>query len=100
MFKPIKLTKFNEMLIDKRDSGRTEETKLYDCIGVHIICGGDVHVHPISLTHKVILCLDCQLRIVVPMEIATYADLRKFLAGDERVGIQLVPAMADNEAQV
>ncbi|MEK7068123.1 MAG: hypothetical protein AAB956_03950 [Patescibacteria group bacterium] len=86
------------MLIDKRDSGRTEETKLHDCIGVHVICGGDVHIHPVSLTHKAIICLNCQLRIVVLTEIATYADLREFLNEGERVDIQLVPAMTDNEA--
>lgn len=97
MFRPIKLTKFNEVLIYRRNSNHTEESKLNDCIGVHVICGGDMHIHPVSLTHKVILCLDCQLRIVIPKEISTYADLREFLAGgEERAEIQLMSVVIDN----
>jgi len=92
MFRPIKLTKFGEMLVDKRNSSHAEESKLNDCIGVHIICGGDVHIHPVSLTHRTILCLNCQLRIVVPAETITYADLREFLNEDKIAVIQLASA--------
>jgi len=96
MLRPIKLTKFDEMLIDKHNFPHTEESRLVDCIGVHIICGGDVHIHPVSLTHKAIFCLNCQLRIVVPAEVITYADLREFLSKDKIADIQLAFAQEDN----
>lgn len=96
MFMPIKLTRFNEMLVDKRNSNLEEESKLENCIGSHVICGGDIDIHQVSLTHRIIFCFSCQLRVVIPIEVKTYADLREFLSREERAGIQLVLAREVN----
>ena len=96
MFRSIKLTKFEEVLIDSRDSDRTEESKLGDCIGVHAICGGNMYICRVSLTHKAIFCIYCQLRIIIPAEIVTYADLRKHLSEDNMASVQLVSARSGN----
>ena len=86
MFKPIRLTEFEEILLDDdRDSERTEESKLEGRIGIHAICGGFVYIHRVSLTHKAIFCMDCCLRITVPAEVKTYADLREYLKEDKAI---------------
>ena len=89
MFKPIKLTRFGEMLLDSRHSDHTEESKLEGCIGDHMLCGGPVYIRCVSMTHKAIFCMDCCLRIIVPGKIMTYANLREYLKENEAVSVQL-----------
>ena len=80
MFEPIiKLTKFEEMLVVPNIITRDEE-RLTNCIGTHFICRGNIHLKKISKTFQAIICLDCNMRIVIPIEVITYGDLRRYLA--------------------
>lgn len=72
---PIMLTRFGEVL----RSEQAEEDELSCCIGVHHICKGFIDIRDISITHKVIICRGCALRIVIPVSVKTYKDLRKEL---------------------
>jgi len=49
-------------------------------IGNHGICTDFIDLKSVSTTHNVILCRSCKLRIVIPKEIETYGDLRRYCA--------------------
>jgi hypothetical protein len=46
-------------------------------IGRHEVCGGNIHIFPVSKTNLVFVCAGCNLRIVIPASITTYGGLRK-----------------------
>jgi len=96
MFKPIKLTRFDETLIDDSAFGNEEGSLLKNCVGIHAMCNGLMFVRRTLISHKAIFCLDCHLRIIIPAEIITYADLREHLSEDKTVNIQLVSAKSGN----
>ena len=73
---PIKLTKYNEMLIVDNNDG---DLMLSTGIGQHKFCKGSFNCIVISETHKAIICRHCKLRIIIPIEVKTYDDLRKEL---------------------
>ena len=81
-FNPIRLTELGEMLIDDPKLKFTEKLKLDGCLGIHAFCGGLIFIRRVSIAHKAIFCLDCCLRIIVPAEVVTYDDLRKYLKGN------------------
>lgn len=80
---PIKLTKFNEYLREypgssSGDTDKDDTAKLSCCIGVHETCDGWMDINSISKTHKAIRCRNCSLRVVIPISIETYAQLREW----------------------
>lgn len=50
-------------------------------LGDHAACGSRLALVPISATHRAIACGRCMLRVPIPLEVATYADLRRHFAG-------------------
>jgi len=52
-----------------------------DVIGEHLVCDGNVHFLRVSLTHDVLLCRRCGLRVHIPKTLKTYGDLRKCFSG-------------------
>lgn len=79
MIQPIVLTSIGETLLGYPGSVRGDEGELGDCIGVHDVCDGWVDIKKISTTHNVIVCRSCHLRVVVPMSLKTYGELRAYL---------------------
>ena len=78
--KPILLTKFGEKLVQHPDLKTTDDKKLGSCIGIHDICGGLIHIRPISKTYKAVYCQKCGLRVTIPNGITTYGELRKYIS--------------------
>jgi len=100
MIEPIILNKYGEILKPPSDSKfskyREEDrllAKLIDGtypsdhnIGHHDICRGWIDIRKVSSTHNVITCAKCNLRIIIPEEIKTYRDLRKYLTEKIEIG--------------
>ena len=61
-------------------SNNTDETELNTCVGVHMVCNGWIDINTTSVTHKALTCRKCKMRIVIPLEIKTFGDLRKHFA--------------------
>jgi hypothetical protein len=82
---PIVLTEFDEMLLPDPAFGSNDDSKLelsigtVEIIGTHDVCRGNVEIKVVSLTHCVILCRECHLRIPIPREVNTYGKLRAYL---------------------
>lgn len=76
--KPIQLTATGEKL----EFSAKEDAPLapFSCIGFHGFCGGKIILHGVSLTHNVIICATCLLRLSIPKEINAYSKLRQFCA--------------------
>ena len=83
-FGPIVLTEFDEAMSCfggyKEASFFKEIPAGSDTIGQHNFCAGLIRIRPISRTHRVIFCKRCNLRIVIPREVDTYAKLRQWCA--------------------
>jgi hypothetical protein len=65
------------------DGHTKDEDKIGSTVGVHTYCNGFVDMKRTSLTHNVLYCRSCSLRVVFPIEIKTYGELR------EHIGSQL-----------
>lgn len=85
--RPIVVSELGERLLELRDGIHGDSvygvhsndiTKLHTC--VHDICGGVMGVKPVSLTHQVLICRGCSLRVILPTTIKTYGDLRQYFA--------------------
>ena len=51
--------------------------ELTDYVGKHEVCGGEVHITPISHSHDAIICHKCILRIVLPASVNTFGKLKE-----------------------
>ncbi len=49
-------------------------------LGDHAACGSRLALVAISATHRAIACGRCMLRVPIPNEVASYADLRRYFA--------------------
>jgi hypothetical protein len=47
--------------------------------GIHKYCGGFMECMRVTEKHKALVCRKCHLRILIPKEIATYAELREYM---------------------
>ena len=79
MIEPIVLTEHGETLRGYPDSRGGDEGELYTCIGVHDVCNCWMDIRRASWTHNALLCRGCGLRVVIPMDVKTYGDLRQHL---------------------
>lgn len=88
---PIQLTKEGDLLCEYPPivlafgmAYFVEHTKdnreINDCIGIHKLCGGWIHRKPATNTHDVLVCRECHLRVLFPIEVNTYGDLRQALS--------------------
>lgn len=77
--KPIVLTEYGERLVENLISKKTDEDSLNhdSIIGVHEHCRGGFNFIPVSSTHNVLLCRECGLRVVIPIKVITFGDLRR-----------------------
>jgi len=55
-----------------------EQDSLSTCCGVHHICRGCVDHQQVSMTHAALHCRSCHWRVVIPLELKTLGDLRKW----------------------
>lgn len=71
----IKLTIYGESI---RALG--ENIKYIDDIslGQHQICNGFIDCEQVSKTHKALICRKCKLRVLIPIKIKTWQDLRNY----------------------
>jgi len=84
MIEPITMTKYNEILDVPQ---RSKLDRMFDeaclttlvAIGTHRFCEGFVDLKQVSEEWNVLHCVGCGLRIIVPIEIRTYGQLRKYL---------------------
>lgn len=86
--KPIQLTVESDML--KEYPPRVnhsyfvdhthDDSTLSSCVGVHDHCNGWMDRGRSSMTHDVLLCRSCHLRVPFSRDIKTYGELRKVLA--------------------
>jgi len=100
MIEPIILNEYGEIFkphSDTKFSKYSEENRLLaklidgtypsdHNIGSHDICRGWIKIHKVSLAYNVIICKKCNLRIMIPKEIETYGDLRKYLSKKIEIG--------------
>ncbi|OGZ64960.1 MAG: hypothetical protein A2998_02960 [Candidatus Staskawiczbacteria bacterium RIFCSPLOWO2_01_FULL_37_25b] len=95
---PIVLNEFGEVLampvsFDGNDTtvlgrGVRGKNSCLACAGYHQHCSGDIMIVCISNTHNALCCGRCNLRVVIPNEVATYGALRQWCLGRiEREGI-------------
>lgn len=83
---PIQLTLENDLLLEYPPQSHgafpehsRDENKLSSCVGVHACCGSWVDRHHSSTTHDALVCRGCFLRVVFPVEIQTYGELRAYM---------------------
>lgn len=88
--KPIRLTGDGDYLCESSPQSLPSSTSIYlvdhkrdedhlgSCVGVHKRCEGFMERKP-STASDVIRCLNCGLRVVIPMEVQTYGELRRAL---------------------
>ena len=79
--KLIVLNKIGETMIFK-GLGPVEDNNVLggEQAGVHQHCEGEISVSPISDSHQAIFCKKCGLRVLIPIGIKTYEDLRAHLS--------------------
>jgi hypothetical protein len=78
--KPIKLSEFGEELwTSYLDKEYTDNSELGCCIGTHGQCDGFLSLKRISIKFNVICCRSCNFRLIIPVSIKTYGDLRKYM---------------------
>lgn len=53
------------------------EHELTDYAGRHEVCGGEMHIMPISHSYNAIVCYKCILRIVLPALVNTFGKLKE-----------------------
>lgn len=84
-WKNIQLTAYGDELTEPGTTSG-DATRLSGCIGVgvHAVCRGFVDIHQTTLTHQALVCRRCKLRVVVPREVRTLGDLRRWSAEDRR----------------
>ncbi len=93
MTEPIQLGQYGEKLYDSLGSPVNPENldgkDMIVCIGIHRPCHGGLEpgeamngcymdIHVISETHRAITCRGCRMRVVIPIEVKTYGDLRRW----------------------
>jgi len=61
--------------VHKRDTNT-----MSSCVGIHKYCNGWMDRKRANLTHDVLLCRSCFLRVSFPEDVKTYGDLRKVFA--------------------
>jgi len=78
---PLFLDELGDALARNVESGLRTPWKLPSKIGWHKHCGGSIYT-PIVISddYAVLVCRDCNMRIVIPREINTYAKLRTHFA--------------------
>lgn len=82
---PIKMTVYNETLLEYPQSTQTDESELYPgVLGVHDVCRGWIDLEEVSKTHWALVCRSCKLRVVVPNTLKTFRALREHLSSIER----------------
>ncbi|HEC66688.1 MAG TPA: hypothetical protein ENI23_15535 [bacterium] len=78
---PIQLTKEGDHLLEYPPSvegWHTEESSdLSLVLGLHDICMGWVDFNQTTKTHFALVCRRCKLRLVIPLTIKTFGQLRK-----------------------
>lgn len=78
----IQLTPEGDLLGEYPPSGSAEHTrdkdKMGSCVGVHKYCNGWVDRYRASVTHDVLCCRRCNLRVPFLREIQTFGELRQW----------------------
>jgi hypothetical protein len=85
MLTPIRIGKHGEMLCDSVHDSHSDDDEMYLCIGVHDVCNCYVDIKAVSDTHRAMCCRGCGLRLVIPMEVLTYGQLRAYQELDIRL---------------
>ena len=81
MIEPIVLTKKGEILLDDMpDLNRKDETSLPSQVGIHKFCLGFIKIIKVAKEWKALVCERCNLRVLFPANISTYAELRKYFS--------------------
>lgn len=93
--KPIILTDRGERLLEKPSSKPSSiwdgfyqyflqhtrnKDSFTDPIGIHQFCKGEVSLRQVAKGYNALFCPKCGMRILLPTEIKTYGELRKFLS--------------------
>ena len=82
MAKPIKLNEYGETLNGYPDISDERELELECCVGTHgVHCRGFMDIQQVSETHQALTCRRCNFRLLLPISVRTYGDLRK-VCGD------------------
>lgn len=79
MSDPIRLSYFGETMLPAGADADAMDVLLD--IGRHAVCEGAIGLHAVSETHRAVSCRKCGLRVIVPVGVATYGDLRRFAGG-------------------
>lgn len=73
----IKLNEAGDVLLEISDSPMDNNRKLSGRVGLHARCYGFIEVISTTITHKVLCCKRCSLRILIPKEVNTFGKLRE-----------------------
>lgn len=81
---PIVLTELGEALVEHYPQGvgiRVVHKRDKDMIsGVHAICNFQFEIRQVSKSHKALNCRGCMLRVVIPLSVETFGQLREYLS--------------------
>lgn len=75
----LTVTMYGEKVSFQLNPNLGEDAKIDFGLFQHKVCNGFVDVKRISLSHYVLKCRACGLRVVIPNEIDTYKKLRKYV---------------------
>lgn len=88
-FKPIQLTLEGDYLIERRNEPQQrfphddylidhicDDNGIFDHRKIHAHCGEELHIRKVTADHYAIICRTCCLRVLVPVGIKTFGELR------------------------
>lgn len=78
---PIVLSQYGETLIENPAFKKGDDDDLNGqthVVGTHQHCRGAIERVTVSSTHFALICNDCNLRVVIPNRVKTFARLRRF----------------------
>lgn len=81
---PIQLTHEGDMMLEYLREGYSvdhtrDSHELVSCVGIHAYCRGYVDRRRATKSRDALLCRSCYLRVLFPLEIKTYGELRQTL---------------------
>lgn len=81
---PILLTEhgetYMENIVNITDNRWNDKHEFRNRTGIHDHCNGSINCMIVSGTHQAFLCRKCNLRVVFPITLKTFGDLRKHFA--------------------
>ena len=76
ILQPIQISKYGEALVI--EAGQTDIDQI-PTILKHAVCRGSMDRIQVSPTHQALCCRRCHFRVVFPLEVVRFVDLRRYM---------------------